>query len=281
MLDGQLRVNGAVFYEDYTDKQTNVQKIIGNILGSVTANADGGEATGFEIDVAYAMTDKLTLSGGYTYLDTEYTDYVSYSRSAGEIARDGTCVRVEDYLGSGDQYCMIDRSGNEFERAPKNAATLNLMYEDEIQLGPQTGIFFVELSSRFQGKRFIDNSNDAYVQDYWRFDLRTGISSGPWDAVLYVNNLLDDDTVLSAGTGPDIGNSDFRFGMVMTFVQHSVRPYPGGPVVATYSMPDVTGQYGSSDGLVSIVPAPMIRNMWYANMPDPRQIGMRVSYSFK
>jgi len=278
LLDGQLRVNGAVFFEDYTDKQTNVQKIIGSILGSVTANADGGEAIGLEIDFAYAATDQLTISGGYTYLDTEYTDFVEYSRSAGEIARDGTCVRVEDYLGSGDQYCMIDRSGNQFERAPKSAAVFNLSYED--QLGDTGATFFVQLNSRYQGKRFIDNSNDAYVQDYWRFDLNAGITKGPWDGVFYVKNLLDDDTVLSAGTGPDIGNSDFRFGMVMTFVQHSVRPYPGGPVVATYTMPDVTGQYGSSDGLVSIVPAPMIRNMWYANMPDPRQIGMRVSYSF-
>ena len=278
LLDGQLRVNGAVFFEDYTDKQTNVQKIIGNILGSVTANADGGEALGLEIDFAYAATDQLTISGGYTYLDTEYTDYVSYSRSAGEIARDGTCVRVDDYLGSGDAYCMIDRSGNQFERAPKNAAVINLSYED--QLGDTGATFFVDLNSRYQGKRWIDNSNDAYVQDYWRFDLNAGITKGNWDTVFYVKNLLDDDTVVSAGTGPDIGNSDFRFGMVMTFVQHEVLAYPGGPVVATYSMPDVTGQYGSSDGLVSIVPAPMIRNMWYANMPDPRQIGMRVSYSF-
>ena len=104
LMNGQLRLNGAVFFEDYTDKHTNVQKVIAGTLGSVTANADGGEALGFEIDVAYAMTDNLTLSGGYTYLDTEYTDFVSYSRSAGEIARDGTCVRVEDYLGSGDQF---------------------------------------------------------------------------------------------------------------------------------------------------------------------------------
>ena len=278
LMNGQLRVNGAVFFEDYTDKHTNVQKVIAGTLGSVTANADGGEATGFEIDVAYAMTDNLTLSGGYTYLDTEYTDFVSYSRSAGEIARDGTCVRVEDYLGSGDQQCMIDRSGNQFERAPKGAAVINLNYSDQIGTD---ATYFIELNTRYQGKRFIDNTNDAYVRDYWRFDLNAGITKGNWDAVFYVKNLMDDDTVLSASTGPDIGNSDFRFGMVMTFVQHSVRPYPGGPVVATYSMPDVTGQYGSSDGLVSVVPAPVIRNMWFANMPDPRQIGMRVSYSFK
>jgi hypothetical protein len=67
--------------------------------------------------------------------------------------------------------------------------------------------------------------------------------------------------------------------MVMTFVQSK----PFGPFGPTVTAPDGTfapAQYGTGDGLVSIVPAPMIRNMWYANMPDPRQVGMRVSYSF-
>ena len=282
MLKGsRLRLNGAVFFEDYTDKQTQVQKVFGGQLGSVTENADGGEAMGLELDFAYIATDQISISGGYTYLDTEYTDFTLPSRSAGELARVGNCTRVDDYLGSGDSTCLATRNGNQFERAPKHAATLNLMYEDEIQLGDKNGTFFVELNSRFQDKRFLDNSNDAYVKDYWRFDLRTGISSGPWDAMLYVENLLDDDTVLSAGTGPDIGNSGFRFGMVFTSLLHEVRPYPGGPVVATYVTPDFTGQYGNgSNPGPKVVPAPMIRNMWYANLPDPRQIGMRVSYSF-
>ncbi len=281
LQDSRLRLNGAVFFEDYTDKQTQVQKVFGGQLGSVTENADGGEAMGLELDFAYAATDQISISGGYTYLDTEYTDFTLPSRSAGELARVGNCTRVDDYLGSGDSTCLATRNGNQFERAPKHAATLNFMYEDEIQLGDKNGTFFVELNSRFQDKRFIDNSNDAYVKDYWRFDFRTGISSGPWDAILYVQNLLDDDTVLSAGTGPDIGNSGFRFGMVFTSLLHEVRPYPGGPVVATYVTPDFTGQYGNgSNPGPKVVPAPMIRNMWYANLPDPRQIGMRVSYSF-
>ena len=281
LQDSRLRLNGAVFFEDYTDKQTQVQKVFGGQLGSVTENADGGEAMGLELDFAYIATDQISISGGYTYLDTEYTDFTLPSRSAGELARVGNCTRVDDYLGSGDSTCLATRNGNQFERAPKHAATLNFTYEDEIQLGDQNGTFFVELNSRFQDKRFIDNSNDAYVKDYWRFDLRAGISSGPWDAMLYVENLLDDDTVLSAGTGPDIGNSGFRFGMVFTSLLHEVRPYPGGPVVATYVTPDFTGQYGNgSNPGPKVVPAPMIRNMWYANLPDPRQVGMRVSYSF-
>ena len=262
LANGQMRLNGAFFFEDYTDKQTQVQKVFGGQLGSVTENADGGEALGFEVDVSYAVNDQFSVSGGYTYLDTEYTDFTLPSRSAGELARVGNCTRVDDYLGSGDSTCLATRNGNQFERAPKHAATINLMYEDELQIGDASARYFVELNSRFQDKRFIDNSNDAFVKEYWRFDLRAGVSSGPWDAVLYVKNLLDDDTVLSASTGPDIGGSGFRFGFVTTKLQHSVRPFPGGPVVATYVTPDITGQYGNgSNPGPKIVPAPMIRNL--------------------
>ena len=281
LADNRMRLNGAFFFEDYTDKQTQVQKVFNGQLGSVTENANGGEAVGFEIDVAYAVNEQFSVSGGYTYLDTEYTDFTLPSRSAGELARVGNCTRVDDYLGSGDSTCLATRNGNQFERAPKHAATINLMYEDELQIGDANARYFVELNSRFQDKRFIDNSNDAFVKEYWRFDLRAGVSSGPWDAVLYVKNLLDDDTVLSASTGPDIGGSGFRFGFVTTKLQHSVRPFPGGPVVATYVTPDITGQYGNgSNPGPKIVPAPMIRNMWFANLPDPRQVGMKLSYSF-
>jgi len=40
LQDSRLRLNGAVFFEDYTDKQTQVQKVFGGTLGSVTENAE-------------------------------------------------------------------------------------------------------------------------------------------------------------------------------------------------------------------------------------------------
>jgi len=96
LANGQMRLNGAFFFEDYTDKQTQVQKVFNGQLGSVTENANGGEALGFEVDVAYAVNDQFSVSGGYTYLDTEYTDFTLPSRSAGELARVGNCTRVDD-----------------------------------------------------------------------------------------------------------------------------------------------------------------------------------------
>ena len=58
LRDGSLRVNGAIFFEDYTDRQVSVQKIIGNQLGNVIKNASGGEVFGAEIDVHWLLTTK-------------------------------------------------------------------------------------------------------------------------------------------------------------------------------------------------------------------------------
>ena len=75
ILDGAMRLNGALFFEDYTDRQVSVQKIIGTQLGNVIENAAGGQVTGFEYDLQWLLSDNVTLSGGYSYLDSKYTDF--------------------------------------------------------------------------------------------------------------------------------------------------------------------------------------------------------------
>ena len=268
LRDGSLRLNGALFFEDYTDRQVSVQRIIGDQLGNVIRNAAGGEVFGAEIDMAVVLSDQVTLTGGYSYLDSKYTDFRLTSTGSGEISRAGNC---EITTVAGETTCFIERTGNVFERAPKHAANINLNYTDELT---DTGImFFTELNARYQDDRAVDFDNNAWFKEYWRLDFRAGISKGNWEGTLYVKNLLDDDTVISGGNGPDIGNSDFRFGMVFTTCQ----PFPGGPQIG-YCAPgqNPNGKAGGP----SITAAPSIGNAWYASIPDPRQVGLRVKYSF-
>ena len=276
LRDGSLRLNGAIFMEDYTDRQVSVQKIIGDQLGNVIKNAAGGEVFGAEIDATLALNDKVTLSGGLTLLDSKYTDFKLSSTGSGEISRAGNCVLTEI---AGESTCMIDRTGNVFERAPNLAANFNLNFTDELR---DTGaMFFTELNARYQDDRAVDFDNNAWFKEYWRLDFRAGIEKGNWKGTLYVKNILDDDTVVSGGNGPDIGNSDFRFGMVFT----DCALFPGGE--------NVPGGGGVSGGCFvpgqnpngkqfapSVTAAPSIGNAWYASIPDPRQVGLRVSYSF-
>ncbi len=280
LSDGALRLNGALFYEDYTDRQVSVQRVIGESLGNVIKNAAGGEVFGAEVDMAYAINDKLTLSGGYSFLDSKYTDFKLTSTGAGEISRAGNCELTDI---DGNPTCIIDRTGNEFERAPKHAANINLNYTDELKnFGVLSGgMFFAEVNARYQDDRAVDFDNNAWFKEYWRIDLRAGITKGNWEGTLYVKNLLDDDTVISGGNGPDIGNSDFRFGMIFT----DCALFPGGE--------NVPGGGGVSGGCFvpgqnpngkmfapSVHAAPSIGNAWYASLPDPRQFGLRIKYSF-
>jgi len=276
LRDGSLRLNAALFYEDYTDRQVSVQKIIGNQLGNVIKNAAGGEVFGAELDMALALNDKLTLSGGITLLDSKYTDFKLSSTGAGEISRAKNCVIT---VIEGNKSCIIDRTGNTFERAPNSAANINVNFTDELR---DTGAtFFTELNARYQDDRAVDFDNNAWFKEYWRLDFRAGISKGSFEGILYVKNLLDDDTVVSGGNGPDIGNSDFRFGMVFT----DCALFPGGE--------HVPGGGGVSGGCFvpgqnpngkqfapSVTAAPSIGNAWYASIPDPRQVGLKFTYSF-
>jgi outer membrane receptor protein involved in Fe transport len=276
LRNGSLRLNGALFYEDYTDRQVSVQKIIGGQLGNVIKNAAGGEVFGAELDMQLALNDKVTLSGGYAYLDSEYTDFKLSSTGAGEISRAKSC---EITVIEGNKSCMMDRTGNIFERAPKHSANINLNFTDELRNTGAT--FFTEINARYQDDRAVDFDNNAWFKEYWRINFRAGVSKGNWEGILYVKNLLDDDTVVSGGNGPDIGNSDFRFGMVFT----DCALFPGGE--------HVPGGGGVSGGCFvpgqnpngkqfapSVTAAPSIGNAWYASIPDPRQVGLKFTYSF-
>ena len=73
---GRLRFNGAVFHEEWDDIQFSFLPPGGAGL-TVIKNAGSAEINGIEGDLLWAATDALTLSGGFTFLDTQLTeDYV-------------------------------------------------------------------------------------------------------------------------------------------------------------------------------------------------------------
>lgn len=73
LLDNRLRLNGAIFYVDYSDLQVN------QLTEGGQNNIDNaGDATikGFEVEAAAWVTENLELGGSYGYLDPEYKTYI-------------------------------------------------------------------------------------------------------------------------------------------------------------------------------------------------------------
>ena len=64
---------------------------------------------------------------------------------------------------------------------------------------------YIETDIIWQDDRFTDITNNLWTNAYWLLNLRLGIHSEYWETLLYVDNVLDDDTVQISGGGPGLG----------------------------------------------------------------------------
>lgn len=240
-------VNLAVFREDFSDKQVNTQIATGSIVLTRIENAASAVVDGFEIESTLRVTEHLTVSGNFTYLDGKYEDYRVRSNGTGEVARVGNCEVVVTGTSVG---CIIDRSGNKMEDTPKYAFFGNATYRRP--LGSNGLMWSVALDTQYQDERFLEDDNTVRLDSYWLANLRLGLEGEKWSVIAYADNLFDDDTVKSAGGGPGLTFSDWRAGSAITFAPFALQG----------------------------VFAPLLPTAYFANMPDPRRIGLRVGYKF-
>ena len=73
---GYLQLNGAAFYQDYSDKQVTTQILIDDKLAPRVTNASSAEIWGLELDLVWQpeAIDGLSLGASYTWLDATYQD---------------------------------------------------------------------------------------------------------------------------------------------------------------------------------------------------------------
>ena len=246
-MDNRLRVNGALFYQDFSDKQLTTQYLPpgeGAVLGSRPENASAARITGIELDTTAVLTDNLSMRWGYTWLDTEYDAYNKVGTSLADAVRGGSCELI---MQDGVDTCLIDLSGNEVEDVPRHQLFAGISWRSGMANGAE---FMVDLDVQYQGSRYESEWNLVEVEAYMLADLRVGVSRDQWTVIAYVNNLFDDDTTRSALTIPD-----FR---AIGVVIWPGRFTPFGSPVFTQLFPNLTTLY----------------------YPDPREFGIRASYTF-
>jgi iron complex outermembrane receptor protein len=133
-LDNRLRLNGAVFYMDYTDKQEEIGLRSNGPTGQRISVFNAASATmkGAELELQAQATEFLSLRANLGYLQSKYDEF-TYDNGFG----------------------IVDDSGLEFRRAPKFTGSLDFTYQRPV--GP--GDAWIRGAYHYIGAHFIEQSN--------------------------------------------------------------------------------------------------------------------------
>ena len=205
-LDGTFLLNAAAYYEHFSGKQTSSQILRSNgLTGTLTVNASSAEVKGLEIDAAWAPTEGLNLSAGYSYIDAEYGTFITNGSGVDTIAQVGNCV--QEFVGTLNT-CRLDRSGNKLERTSKHSLVLGASYTAPLTRDID---WLAEADLSTQSKRFDSADNRLILPSFTLVDLRLGLTTENWDIIAFANNVFNDDTVQTAFNATDFDTINVAF----------------------------------------------------------------------
>lgn len=167
-LDGDVSLNAAAFYIDYTDRQFELQQqiAIGGVIENIL-NAGDSTQYGLEADVNWLVSDELTLKAGFGLVEAEFGD--------GSLVNDVNS-QPSDVSGKTPPW-ISDYSFNiaaDFETPINNNLDFRTSFE---VLG--------------KGPYFFNQENTAQHPSYEVANFFVGIAADRWDLSLNVENLFD------------------------------------------------------------------------------------------
>jgi len=186
-FDNRLRLNLAIFQTDYEDLQILqllVEEAAPEGTGGqlITQNAANADIEGYELEFVIAPTDNLTISGSYTHLDTEFSDFFT---PAGFRPPDG---------GAGT---TGDRTGNALRNAPDKAYNILARYRMDLSNGGT-----LTWQADWRHKDIVYQDPDVFewaaVPEYDVLDLRVSYvwPNGNLETTLWSRNANDEEYFL-------------------------------------------------------------------------------------
>ncbi len=207
-LDNTVQLNGAVYYEDFTDKQTFTQEVDPNsgFIQGFPINASAASIFGVEFDALWQPAEEVlggfwTFGASYSFIDATYDEFLFNSAGIINIAQSGQCTPV--LVLPAPPLCQIDLSGNQLEDVAKHSFSGSASFRRPLGNSGLTGTIGTDF--QFVGKRFDDQFNSFTYDSYWLVDLRGGVEGENWSLIAYADNLLNDGTVRSGIQSVDFG----------------------------------------------------------------------------
>ena len=235
LLDRKLRLNISGFYLEWNDLQleTFFFTVPGDATSNIqkTINVDKAEAKGFEIELAAAPAERLLITAGLGYTDSEIKsdDFATISGNLTVSLKDHTLPRAPKWtwnmateyswpVGNNEMYIR----GEWVYRDSQFSTIEDVTYRQTSGVAVPANPLLPATGDNIVG--VIPDRSDGFPfrsPDYHLINLRGGaIINESWELNVYVHNLLDEKYY--TGTGENFGLSGFR-----------LRPHPryfGGSV---------------------------------------------------
>ena len=187
LAGGATTLSAALFHYNYADFQ--VAQVV-DISASIK-NAGDATIDGLEIELMSNLSDELSISVGYTYLDSAYEDFLNV-----------------DSLGAGGAGAgFLQNAGNQLNNAPENSLNLGVTYDVALVSG---GNLALSMHTSYRSRTFYrefgnpDDSQPGYVVVNANANYTS--SDGMYGARLYVHNATNEAYVT------DISTSNSQYG---------------------------------------------------------------------
>ena len=197
LADGTMELNMAAFYTEYDDLQIS---IFDGVLGFNVGNAASATTQGLEMDMRWAATDHLTISGGFAVLDFEFSDFENGQCYFGatpdtDLDGDGT-PELCSYTGKSNQL-VSDFQGNV-------SFDIRVPVASSMEIGALFDVFYTD---DYDASATFD---PALVQDSYTMlnaRLSLGSQSGRWEIAALAKNLTDEKVLTFGGDTPLAGST--------------------------------------------------------------------------
>ena len=189
LADGSLRVNGSLYFYDYTNLQFD--RVTAGI--AILWNAGEAEIWGGELEFNWLATDNLELRGGISVVDAEYTEF-----------NDAPLWQPNPNPPYGNIQVLGDGSGNTLVRTADYTYNLGAVYTVETGMGSFAAAMLYAYNDGFPWE--VDNrlAQDSY--DVVNAELSLTSSDESWRVRVYGKNLFDEEYALY-GVSSSFGDS--------------------------------------------------------------------------
>lgn len=182
LLDQRLRVNSAVFYYVYSDKQVPQFEAGSGGASSIISNAGEQEALGLELDVTLIPADGWLVQASYGYIDIDINKFVT--KPSDPVTG----------LPAGDDNVDISDFARVMATPRENASVLVQYQLPAFSFGQLT----LQVDANYNSERYFNPINALYdsAQDQTLINARATlgeveIASGVFQAAVWGRNLAD------------------------------------------------------------------------------------------